>query len=682
MFPKLYSSRAGTWILGLVLFACTIAVYYPARNGGFLWDDDDYVTKNSLLTAPDGLRRIWFSLDSPSQYFPLVYTTFRIERHLWGLNPSGYHWVNILLHATNAFLVWKLLARLKVRGAWAAAMIFALHPVQVESVAWITERKNVLMAFFFLLTLHSWIAFSDNEAKRRWIFYVLALASYVLALSAKTTACTLPAAILSILWLQKKAIGWRRIGQLIPFFVLGLGMGLVTVWWERYHVGTRGPLFAFGPIERLLIASHAVWFYLAKLFWPAKLTFIYPQWNISMKDPFQYGWLVATAGACGAIYYFRRVVGRCLEVAAFFFVATLSPLLGFIMLYTFRYTFVADHYQYLASLGPIALVAAGFTSLGQFGKFAQQIARTATIFIVIALGVATWRQSATYADVETLWRTTVSRNPTCWMGFNNLGIALVEKGEINDAIGQYRKSLQFHADYGQAHYNLGLALLEEGQTDEATAECRKAIALQPNDPDARVALGNALLAGGSEDEAIAEYFVALKLRPDYADGHYNLGNALMKKGETDAAAAHFEQALRIQPDLFNAHLQLGNIALERKNWRVAVTHYELALSFSPRAIAAQNNLAWVLASSADLSVRNGPKAVQLAEQARQSSPEEDPILLHTLAAAYAQDRQFDKAIAVATRALNLASKESNSNLSQDLQREINLYQNNKPYQAP
>src|SRR5947208_13423132 len=203
------SSRLRIYSLALILCALTFVVYQPAGNGGFLWDDDAYVTNNDLLTASDGLRRIWFSLDSPSQYFPLVYTTFRIERALWGLNPSGYHWVNVLLHVANALLVWRLLACLRVAGAWLAGAIFALHPVQVEPVAWITERKNVLMGFFFLLTLLTWVEFLDQQTRRRWRLYLLALVLYALALLSKTTACTLPAALLLILWLQKKRISWE-----------------------------------------------------------------------------------------------------------------------------------------------------------------------------------------------------------------------------------------------------------------------------------------------------------------------------------------------------------------------------------------------------------------------------------------------------------------------------------------
>src|SRR5258705_13284839 len=191
---RIFPPRGRALIFAVVLAAVTIFAYRPAWHGGFLWDDDDYIIKNELLTVSDGWQRIWFSLDSPSQYFPLTYTTFRIEHALWGLNTTGYHWVNLLLHVANALLVWAVLARLGVPGAWLAAAIFALHPVQVESVAWITERKNVLMGFFFLLTLVAWIEFLDQQTTRRWRLYLLALVLYALALLSKTTACTLPAA--------------------------------------------------------------------------------------------------------------------------------------------------------------------------------------------------------------------------------------------------------------------------------------------------------------------------------------------------------------------------------------------------------------------------------------------------------------------------------------------------------
>jgi len=538
--------RALAWLgAAATLAAWTIFAYWPAWHGGFIWDDDRYVTHNYLLIAPDGLRRIWFSLDAPSQYFPLSYTVLRIERSLWDLNPAGYHWVNILLHLGNALLVWCILARLKVPGAWLAATIFALHPVQVESVAWISELKNVLMGFFFLLTLLTWIAYADAKDKHRRILYAAALVFYLLALCAKSTACTLPAALLLVLWLKKKSIDRRALLEIIPFVVLALGIGLVAVWWEKYHQGTR-MLVSLGPVERLLIASRAVWFYLGKIFWPAKLTFIYPQWRIDPTNPIAYLWPIAVAVAVVLIFYGRRFFGRSVEVATLFFVMTLGPLLGFIMLYTFRYTFVADHYQYLASIGPIALASAGLVTLSRSSKTLQRPVVAGCFAILGFLSVLTSRQSATYHDLERLWRTTIAKNPGCWMAYNNLGVVQFEKGSIEDAIEKYQQSLSLHPDYPEAHYNLGSALLQKGYADEAIRQCEEALKIQPNEPDAHIVLGNAFMAKQDVDRAIAHYEQALQLRPDDSNAHYNLGTALKQKGDVERAALEYEKALELE----------------------------------------------------------------------------------------------------------------------------------------
>lgn len=652
----------------MVLVLATIFAYRPAWNGGFVWDDDFYVTKNRLLTAPDGLRQIWFSLESPSQYFPLTYTSFRIERLLWGLNPTGYHWVNILLHAANALLLWRLLAELRVPGAWLAAGIFALHPVQVESVAWITERKNVLMAFFFLLTLLAWVQFIDERNERpraddkcanevtqagkpnpsSWRFYWLALLFYVLALCSKATACTLPAALFLILWLQKKRIDWRRILQIAPFIVLGLAMGLMAIWWERYHQFTLGPMFAFGPLERLIIATHAVWFYLGKLFWPAKLTFIYPQWTVEPNNPFSYIWLVAGIALCAAIHFARRYVGRSVEVASAFFIATLSPVLGFIMLYTFRYTFVADHYQYLACIGPIALVSAGLAKLANSVGYGLRFLFLLGILILSVLGLLTWRQSASYRDSETLWRTTIDRNPSCWMAENNLGSELVEGGDIDGGIAHLEKSLRLKFDILEAHNSLTYALFRKGDADAAIAEAHVALNFDPNNGGTHAVLGMALMTKGLLDEAIAQLSKAVVILPNHSHAHYNLAVALAEKGETVDAIAHYEKAIEARPDFFEA----------------------------------LTNLAWIFASSSDANIRNGPKAVELAEKAYRITGDTSPVVLRTLAAAYATNKNFDKALETSRRALQSAQDQRNSELAETIRREMSLYEVGLPYRAP
>ena len=547
------------WIFCLILAVVTMLAYQPAWNGGFIWDDDEYVANNELLTAPDGLRRIWFSLDAPSQYFPLVYTTFRIERALWGLHPFGFHWVNLLLHVANALLVWRLLVRLKVPGARLAGAIFALHPVQVESVAWITELKNVLMGFFFLLTLLAWIKFVDERTKQPWRFYVLALILYVLALSSKTTACTLPAALFLILWLQKKPINWERIRQIAPFVLLGVGMGLVAIWWERYHQGTHVRFVAPGPIERILIASRAVWFYLGKLIWPSNLIFIYPRWNIAPGNALDYIWLVAGAGLCVVICFVRRYVGRGVEVAAAFFVATLSPVIGFIMLFTFRYTFVADHYQYLACIGPIALASAGVASLAGAFKGSRQLILGAALCVIVTLAGLTWLQSAMYGDIETLWRTTLLRNPDCGMAYNNLGNTLYQANRIPEALDLFRQALKINPDNDAAYYNLGNALVQRGRTSEAIDQYEQALRINPDFAKAHNNLGNALLLMGRTSEAIDQYERALRIKPNFAEAHGNLGAALAQQGRISEAIEQLKAALRINPGYIDVRNNLAKL---------------------------------------------------------------------------------------------------------------------------
>jgi Flp pilus assembly protein TadD len=503
------------WLWGVLLVVLTLIVYHPAWHAGFIWDDDVYVTGNPLLTASDGLWRIWFSLDSPSQYFPLTYTTFYVEHRFWGLNPAGYHWVNLLLHAGNALLVWRLLKRLRLPGAWLAAAIFALHPVQVESVAWITERKNVLMGFFFLLTLRMWIQFIEGQSKRPWLFYVLALFFYALALSAKTTACTLPAALILILWLKKMPVGRRRLAEVAPFVAMGIGMGLVTMWWERYHMGTQGKMFVIEPAERMLIASRALWFYAGKLFWPASLTFSYPCWTISALDPYAYGWVLAIVALGAVIWRAQRRLGRSVGVAVLFFAVTLSPVLGFIMLYTFLYSFVADHYQYLACIGLIALAVAGMKiGLDRVAAGSRFLQPVLGVALLAVLGALTWKQCGMFIDDQTLWQTTLLRNPNSWMAHVNLGNHLAEEGQMDDAISHYQQALQINPNHWDAHIGLGTVLAQEGDVDGA----------------------------------ITQYRTALQIYPDAEVAHVNLGIVLLEKGQTSDAVAQFHEGLQIEPD--------------------------------------------------------------------------------------------------------------------------------------
>ena len=452
-----------------------------------------------------------------------------------------------------------MLGRLAVPGAWLAAAIFALHPVHVESVAWITELKNVLMGFFFLLTLLAWVEFLEEPSQRRRKFYALALAFYVAALCAKTTACTLPAALRLIIWLQSRPLNIRRTLEVAPFGALGIGMGLLTMWWERFHQGTQGELFSMSLMERCLVASHAVWFYVGKLLWPADLMFSYPHWTINAADPRSYGWLVATAGLGAAIYWVRAYTGRCVEAGVLFFVMTLAPVLGFIMLYTFAYSSVADHYQYVASIGLIALFSAGLAQLAARLKPKRPWLEAAVCGgLPLALAVLTWKQAHAYADPETLWRDTLAKNPASWLAQNNLGTALQRKGRLDEAILQYFKTLGMKPDYTEARINLGTALLEQGKDEEAIGQLEEAVRLKPKIAQAHYNLGTALLVTHRTDEAIGRFEEAVRLKPNYAEARNNLGTAIYSKGQREEAIRQFREAIRIKPDFALAQSNLAS----------------------------------------------------------------------------------------------------------------------------
>ena len=599
------------WLLGVLLIAGTLAAYWPALSGGFIWDDDRYVTQNALLSAPDGMRRIWFSLDSPSQYFPLTYTVFRLERALWGLNPLGYHGVNLLLHVGNALLLWRLLKRLGVPGAWLAAAIFALHPVEVESVAWVTELKSVLSLFFILLTVWCWVEFVEGTAKPFW--YGLALLFYALALFSKSTACTLPAALLLVLWLKTKPIDWRRLVQVVPFLLMGLGLGLLAVWWEKYHQGTQGKLFSLSWLERILVASHALWFYAGKLFWPENLTFSYPRWAIEPADPLAYGWLAAGLGMGAVIYYVRRYVGRGLEVGVVFFAAMLSPLLGLIMLYTFRYSFVADHYQYVASIGLIALAAGGLTVVLRSGETKRQYLRPVLCGAwLLTLGVLTWRQCGMYRDVETLWRTTIARNPACWMAYNGLGLVLDKEGQVADATSQFQEAIRLKPDLAEAYNNLGNIFLKQGQLADAIDQYQEAIREKPDYAGAYNNLGNALLKAGRLDEAIAQLQAAIRLEPGYAEAYNSLGVVLDKRGQLDEAISQFQAAIRLKADYAEAYYNLGNVLSRKHQLDGAISQYQEALRLKANYAEAHNNLGFALGQKG----RTGEAVVEFQEAVR------------------------------------------------------------------
>jgi tetratricopeptide (TPR) repeat protein len=588
------------WLPPFLLLAATLVAYFPAWHGGMLWDDDGHVTRAALRPL-SGLWHIWFDVGATQQYYPVVHSAFWVLYGLWGGDTLGYHLVNILLHVLSAALIALILRRLAVPGAWLAATLFALHPIQVESVAWITELKNTLSGVFYLAAALAYLRFDDNRRRR---FYVLALCLFALALLSKSVTATLPAALLVVFWWRRGTLDWRRDGSpLVPFFALGAGAGLLTVWVERTQIGAQGAEFDFSFVERCLIAGRAIWFYLVTLAWPAHLVFIYPRWQISQaawwQDLYPLGALVLAA-----VLWALRKRTRAPLAALLFFAVTLFPALGFVNVFPFRYSFVADHFQYLAGIGVFAVASAAVVGLlARWTRQPGQATTVATVLVGVVLATLTWSQSRQYADGETLYRTTIARNPSCWLAYNNLGELKLHGGaeQLNEAVSLLTESLRLNARNAEAHNNLGFALQALGHADRAIAEYREAIGLASDSAEAYGNLGTALTATGHLEEGSAALMKALALRPDLADVHTGLGDALQEAGRLDAAARRYQEALQLDPNSARAHDGLGNTLMKMGRPADAATEFRAVLRAKGNLAVAHFNLANALQESGQTS---------------------------------------------------------------------------------
>ena len=604
---------AWPWLAVAVLLIVTFLVYIPViRGGGFIWDDDVYVTGNLRLLSVQGLRDIWTKVGpmrgGTAQYYPVTFSTFWAEYHLWKLQPLGYHTVNILLHALNAVMVWRILRFLSVPGALFAAVIFAVHPVHVESVAWITERKNILSGFFYLLSFLCCLRFMDipgaelpfpggsvlrvpgqiaDKSRGRRCFYFFAIVLFLCALASKTVTASLPAVILLMLWWKTGRIGWKNLALTAPMFILGAGSGLLTAHIEKYQVGASGYEWVLTPVEHCLLAGRIPWFYVGKLIWPWKLMFIYPRWEVDQAVWWQYLFPLAVIAVLVLLWSAREKIGRGPLTAVLFFGGTLVPVLGFFNVYPMRFSYVADHFQYLASLGPIALFSAGVTwgcvwikSWPRPGLAARAVTPAAGL-LLLTLGLLTWRQGGIYKNSDQIWIDTIKKNPACWLAHGNLGVAIAAQGKTREAIAHYRAALLIRPGSETAHANLGLALAGQGKVDEAIAHYLEALRIKPNYLEGHVNCAEALAGQGKLDEAIAHYRAALLIKPDYAEIYNNIGMALSRQGKLDEAIAHYRAALRIRPDYAEAHNNLAVRLAAQGKVEEAAAHYGEALRIKP-----------------------------------------------------------------------------------------------------
>ena len=575
---------------GVLLFMATLFSHWQAIGGGFIWDDDAHVTRLDLRTL-EGLWAIWFKLGATQQYYPLLHSVFWFEHAFWGDNATLYHIVNIVLHAIAAFLVVAVLRKLSIPGAWVAGFIFALHPIHVESVAWITEQKNTISGIFYLLAALYYLKF-DEERKLK--SYYAALGFFVLALLSKTVTATLPAALLVVFWWQRGSISFRRdILPLIPWLILGAIGGVFTAWVERTYIGATGPDFMLTPLMRCLLAGHVIWFYLSKLLWPSNLIFIYEHWTIDSSSFVQYLYPLGILALVGFLVWLTlrlQQMGKSgrfarAPLAGFlFFAGTLFPVLGFANVYPFMFSYVADHFQYLASLGIIIPIAAGLTIWVDKLSIETRGMGSATGGVLLALlGFLSWNQCSMYSDGETLYSVTLKKNPLCWMAHNNLGAIWLNQGKVPEAKAQFEEAIRIRPPYADAQSNLCSVLIRVGDNQGALVHGLEAVRLRPQSPENENNLAIALAGLGRTQEAITHYQNALRLRPSYIEVLNNLGNAYNTIGRKNDALLSYQQAIKIAPNYPDAYSNLGLLLIGAGRSADAIQFEEKAIQLNPGA---------------------------------------------------------------------------------------------------
>lgn len=582
------------WPWALILFLAVIVTYLPVLQAGFIWDDDDHVTANPCIIGPLGLKEIWTT--SNARYYPLVLTTFWIEHALWGLQPFGYHLVNVLMHAVSAVLLWRVLLSLQVPGAWLGAALWALHPVEVESVAWISEMKNTQSALFYLLSIFFFIRWLKTDGSEpRWprnLNYTLSLIFAALAMTSKSSTVVLPLVLCLCAWWVDGKSRWRHLVAAGPVFLMSLAAAVLAMWSVALYGDPNDPIWEQSWPQRLIIAGKVVWFYLGKLIWPHPLIFIYPRWSIDAGNGLSYLPLLSITLLLIFLWSKRETWSRPCWFALAYFVAALLPVLGLVNHYFLRYSFVADHLQYLASMGPLALAGAGLVTLADVKLAKSAYVRSGLCAVLLLfLGIMSWQRTWVYQGVETLWTDTLTQNPGSWMAHNNLGNFLLQKGALEEATAQCQQALELNPEDAEAHSNLGLIFIQKGQLKEAMTQYEQALKINPNLAKAHNNFGNALDQAGQIDEAIQQYQMALAIDGFFPEAHNDLGNALSQKGRRAEAIAQYKMALKINPNLADVHNNLGIVFFQNGQFDEAVSEFQEVVRLNPETRNAQNNLA-------------------------------------------------------------------------------------------
>ena len=596
--------------LGVIVLATFIA-YSPAIRGDVLWDDDAHITVPELRSL-HGLYRIWFEPGATQQYYPLLHTAFWLEHKLWGDWLPGYHLINVAWHTVSVLLLYAILKKLTIPGALLAAAIFALHPVMVESVAWISEQKNTLSATFYLAAMLAYFNFAESRARST---YLLSLALFALALLAKTATVVLPPSLLILMWWRHGPLFWRRdIVPLLPFFALGIAASIVTYWVEHSFVGANGDEFAISYMARILVAGRALWFYLGKLVWPANLCTIYPRWQIDPTAWRQWIFVFAALVVTVALYLARKW-SRAPLAGWLYFCVALFPVLGFFDTYYFVYSFVADHFQYLASLGPITLVAGCVAHLvNRPTSRARLVGRALCALLVVAMAIPTMSRSRTYADRLIFYQAMLDGNSASWGAHNHLGVALLFTGKGQAGIDHFYEALRLRPSYPSAELNLATSLCDAGHFDEGFLHFQNALQLQPTSFKALNNFGCALMDVGRTEEAVIKLRAALSHQPEEPGALENMGIALAKLGRFSQAIDYFEHALRYRSDNASLYTEIGDEFVQTAQIPQAIENYRRAIRLKSGSPELHFKLAQALArrDRSDEAIATCEKAIALA----------------------------------------------------------------------
>jgi tetratricopeptide (TPR) repeat protein len=600
-----------------VIAAAVFVIYGHVLQGDWLWDDEEDIIGNPITKSATGLWSIWFEPGSQLDYYPIKASVQWAQWQLWGADTFGYHLTNVLLHIVGALLVWRLLAKLGLKYGWLGGLLFAVHPANVESVAWITELKNTLSLPPFLLAMIFWI---DYDERRRTRDYLLAATCFLVAMLCKTTMIMFPVVILLYAWWKRGRIGWRDLVTSAPFFAISLVLGLVTLYCEAWCMQAHNQPVWVVPIggffARLALAGTTLASYLAQSLWPVNLSPIYPLWQVNPPSLIEFlPWLIL-AGVLYACWRKRESWGRHFALALGFFVINLAPFLGFTANGFMRFSWVMDHFLYIPLISLIGLAAAGWGLLQErLPATGRSFASGGAALLLLALTWISYDYAGWFLDSETLWSHTVQRNPEAWPAYNNLAIQWANAGRYDDAAQAYEKALELHPDYPEAHHNLGAILVQAGHLDKAIGHYREALRLNPHYVSALNSLGSVLLMQGKIQEAREEYDQALLVSPDDAPTHDNLGSLLLQQGKIPDAIAQYQKAVELDPQRSLAHGNLANALLRANRPMEAIDQYDNAIRIGPDLPLLRNGLARALSDAG-----RRPEALQQCDEALRLDP--------------------------------------------------------------